>query len=594
MTVPVLSYTPGAAGRLSVDLERIISSRALIQANSGGGKSWALRQLLEETHGRVPHLVLDPEGEFYTLREKFDYTIGAKHGADFEATPRTAKLLCRRLVENGASAVLDLYELKLPERREFVRVFLEELVNLPRSLWQPYLVVLDEAHMYAPERSAGESSSTEAVIALASLGRKRGFALVCATQRLSKLHKDVAAELNTKLIGRTGLDVDMKRAGDELGMDKEHRAALQTLGEGEFFAYGPAIGAPGVTLVRTGAVTTSHPQPGQLATAAPPPSKRIAALISSALADLPTAAAEEAKTIEDLKRVNAELARKLRAAEKGAPEKIVTRPVVDGVAIAKAVDRMRGETIRVAEKRRAADSQAMASVVSVVQQLGKMVTERLAPSADRLLAALQTPIAWPNGNGHAPGVVSVAGEARSQSQIRSASATPPVTAPPRAARQSSGEELSKGERMMLTAIAQHDSCDREQLSILTGYKRSTRDAYLQRLIAKSYVGFAEPSGLLIATDEGLDALGDFAPLPTGSELREHWLGKLPEGESKVLAVVVMAWPDSVPRETVGGETGYKRSTRDAYLQRLLTRKLIETVGRGEVRARDMLFDEDER
>jgi DNA helicase HerA-like ATPase len=125
-------------------------------------------------------------------------------------------------VELGASAVLDLYELPLPSAR--VRpLFLTELMALPRSLWRPIIVVIDEAHKFAPERGSGESQSTEAVIALCTQGRKRGFCLVLATQRISKLHKDAAAELLNKMIGRTGLDVDVKRAGDELGFDKDER-----------------------------------------------------------------------------------------------------------------------------------------------------------------------------------------------------------------------------------------------------------------------------------------------------------------------------------------------------------------------------------
>jgi hypothetical protein len=41
-----------------------------------------------------------------------------------------------------------------------------------------------------------------------SQGRKRGFAGIIATQRLSKLHKDAAAEANNVIIGRTWLDAD--------------------------------------------------------------------------------------------------------------------------------------------------------------------------------------------------------------------------------------------------------------------------------------------------------------------------------------------------------------------------------------------------
>src|SRR6185312_5032994 len=42
--------------------------------------------------------------------------------------------------------------------------------------------------------------------------------------------------------------------------------------------------------------------------------------------------------------------------------------------------------------------------------------------------------------------------------------------------------LPRGEHAILTAAAQYpDGVSREQLTVLTGYKRSSRDTYLQRL-----------------------------------------------------------------------------------------------------------------
>lgn len=56
-------------GSNSIDLERLIESKLLIQANSGGGKSWTIRRLLEQSNGKVQQIVLDIEGEFGSLRE---------------------------------------------------------------------------------------------------------------------------------------------------------------------------------------------------------------------------------------------------------------------------------------------------------------------------------------------------------------------------------------------------------------------------------------------------------------------------------------------------------------------------------------------
>jgi DNA helicase HerA-like ATPase len=238
-----ISIGPG----VDVDLDRLIGTRLLVQANSGGGKSWAIRRLLEQTHGKVQQIVIDPEGEFATLREKFDYVLAARQGGDTLADPRTAKLLAERLLELGVSAILDIYELQPRERVSFVKLFLEALVDAKKELWHPVLVVLDEAHVFAPEQGHGEAESDEAVKGLATRGRKRGFCLVAATQRLSKLHKDVAAECNNKLIGRTGA-----RRRHEA---RRRRARLR---EGRSPAAARSRGR-GVLRVRARAVEGGHP-----------------------------------------------------------------------------------------------------------------------------------------------------------------------------------------------------------------------------------------------------------------------------------------------------------------------------------------------
>ncbi len=185
---------------VSLDLPTLLDTRLLVQANSGGGKSWLLRRLLEQSQGKVQQIVIDLEGEFATLREKYDYVLAGKDG-DTPAEPRSAHLLAKRLLELNVSAIIDLYELHYQDRKQFVRLFLESMINAPKQLWHPCLVVIDEAHKFCPEKEQSEASS--AVIDLATLGRKRGYCAILATQRLSKLHKDAAAECNNKLIGRT-------------------------------------------------------------------------------------------------------------------------------------------------------------------------------------------------------------------------------------------------------------------------------------------------------------------------------------------------------------------------------------------------------
>ena len=96
--------------KISFHLETLIYSRLLIQSNSGGGKSYLIRGLLERSHGKIQQIVLDLEGEFSTLREKYDYIIAGKDG-DTPADPKSAKLLARKLLELEVSAICDLSEL---------------------------------------------------------------------------------------------------------------------------------------------------------------------------------------------------------------------------------------------------------------------------------------------------------------------------------------------------------------------------------------------------------------------------------------------------------------------------------------------------
>lgn len=65
---------------ITIHLPKLISTRLLIQANSGGGKSWLIRRLLEQTYGKVQQIVIDLEGEFSTLRDKYDYLLVGKDG----------------------------------------------------------------------------------------------------------------------------------------------------------------------------------------------------------------------------------------------------------------------------------------------------------------------------------------------------------------------------------------------------------------------------------------------------------------------------------------------------------------------------------
>ena len=148
-----MNITVGKSGEkeVSLNLDVLLRTRLLIQANSGKGKSWLLRRLAEQLFGKIQVIIIDPEGEFASLREKFGYVLVGK-GGETPADPRSAALVAHKLLELRAPAVCDLYEMKPSSRHEWVQRFFEGMIDAPKNLWHPCILMLDEAHVFCPEK----------------------------------------------------------------------------------------------------------------------------------------------------------------------------------------------------------------------------------------------------------------------------------------------------------------------------------------------------------------------------------------------------------------------------------------------------------
>lgn len=265
---PPLLTLDGSKG-IHLDLEALLSSRLLIQGSSRSGKSHLLRYILEQTAARIPQVVIDWEGEYASLREAAPYAwLGSpEEGADAPLRPSTARRLCRETAGAGASVIVDLSELDIDDRYETAGAFLDELMHLPKEQRRARLVAIDECHELAPQ--VGDVASSAAVRAIVSRGGKRGLCAVGVTQRVSRLDKSVAEAMNW-IVGRTVLDVDVKRAASQLGFEGREAQRLKTLSRGRFYAFGPAIGDGSVQMVMSGEVRSHHPDGAKLSK---PPSR---------------------------------------------------------------------------------------------------------------------------------------------------------------------------------------------------------------------------------------------------------------------------------------------------------------------------------
>jgi len=552
---------------IKIDLARLISTRLLIQANSGGGKSWLIRRLLEQTHGKVQQIVIDLEGEFSTLRERYDYLLVGKDG-EIPANIQTAELLAIKLLKLNVSTIIDLSELKHHERIIFVKRFLDSLVNAPRNLWHTCLVVVDEAHQFCPEGKMSESGS--AVIDLQTRGRKRGFCGILATQRIAKLHKDAAAECNNVLVGRTVIDIDRRRAANDLGFTtKEQELGLKKLDDGEFFGYGPAISRDDYIKVRVGVVNTTHPEPGKNIIKSSKTPENIKKLMKDVI-DLPKEAEEEIKTKKDFVSKINELKRELRLLKHSKPTlEIDTNKLV----------KTKQEGYKEAEKSFMKEINFLRkendNLIELMNKIGSMLKIK------RLIR--------PDYTHKVKEVIPIKTNTYKENKHSN--------------KDSSDNELedkelniTAGALRMLKAVAMFEpnSVSKARIGTISGLssKKSGTFGHYLYVLKKNNLIKEHSKGLFVITDKGLTEAGDVEVIPTDPHsLINMWVKILKPKPGEIFRVIADTYPNSITKEEIVdrvGLTSYTSGTFGHYLY-ILKRNGLITVSRNEIKCVDELF-----
>lgn len=557
MTQALVRVGKGRGG-LRVSPASLVGGCALVQGTRGSGKSYLVRVMAEQTiAARLQTILLDPEGEYVTLREHLDVLLAGK-GRDVPCEARSAKLLARRVAELGISTVIDMSALVPDEQELFVAAFLGALDRLPKSLEASRLVVLDEAHRFCPESGKAKARSTEAVTLLMSQGRKRGLGAILVTQRLSKLRKDAAAEAANLFIGATS-PIDLHRAQDLLGVTSAEREALRTLSPGEFYATGPGLSARGVTRFAACAAITTHPEPGTRYKASPPPPKRAVAKLLAELADLPPSLEdEEAASLADAqKRVRA-LERELAAAKGAAPEVRCSKHAQPLHACADCTAAALAERDEAWRSRVAGLAEHAEGLASLARAMEARAPDpgsgvKRAPTRERTVAPP------PNG-------------AATRSPSRSPSAKPAVGGLP-------GGRFSA----MVVALAVHGPLTVQQLALHVGM--SAKGGGFRNYLGKGRsLGVWSGSDTIELTEAGHVEAGrvGYDALPQrGAELLEFWCShpKISGRARDMLRVIagsgdggisVEALADAVGMEPSGG--GYRN-----YIGRL---RALDLIGRG--------------
>lgn len=558
---------------LELPLDAVTQTFAIL-AVRGAGKTNLAGVLAEQMFAnKLPFVVIDPVGVWWGLRSQRDGKgpglsipiFGGRHG-DVPLESTGGELLADIVAGERLSCVVDVSEFSEGEKIRFLIAFAERLY---RRNEDPLHMFLEEADDYVPQRPFREQARLlRAWENIVRRGRSRGLGITMITQRSAAINKNVLTQIETLFVLRTTSPQD--RAAIELwlkhqGQSKTVMATLPGLANGEAWVWSPAW----LKMLKRIKV----PLRQTFDSGATPKARARRVTTTLATVDLAKISEQMAGTIERAKTTDPKhLRREIELLKKA----LRTAETANADPDRERRERELADAVAEIERLRV----VVDAVATASKDLLETARAALVPGRPGRGSRKSAPFAATRPAGSPAGVVG-----------RTIGSTAAPTGPPRLA---NGASLPKGERAVLIAAAQHPAgCTRELISIVTGYKRSSRDAYIQRLREKEYI--FQPShhggahgGAVEATTAGILALGDFERLPTGAALREHWLAELPQGEGLVLSTVVNAYPDPVSRDVIGMVTGYKRSSRDAYIQRLRTRQLVKTDAHG-VTANEVLF-----
>ena len=584
----------------------VVEDVVAILGRRGRGKTTTGVVIVEELHkAGARFCVADPTDVWHGLKSSRDgkrpgipcVVMGGERG-DVPLSPDGGEIIADFVADpTSPSCVL---ELKAFTQGELVRFMTAFLARLYHKNSHPLHLVLDEADQFAPQRPMpGEQAMLGAAQRVTKMGRSKGLHPLLITQRPATLNKNVLTQAGLLVAhaitgpqDRNAVD-DWIKANAEEGEREQFLSSLPGLPRGTAWFWSPDVPLFRQVGVRDRETFDSSATPKQGERIQPKAlaevdlealKVRIAATIEKARAEDPR---ELRKTIAGLQ---AELRKRSSTPAPVTPS--VTRKVEVPILKDAQVKRLEAAVEKLLAATRALGGEMANVAVQVAQQQG-VVVAAAGSISDQIKAALAATRDAQKGPAHvgatasAPAAFAGGGGPAADMKVRGyARAAPVVSRPP-----ANGDaRLGSGERKILTAIAQHpEGVTQEQLAVLTGYKRSSRGTYLQRLRAAGLIFYAAEDRIA-ATEGGIGELGsDFALLPTGDALREHWLGRLPEGERRIFAMVVEAYPRAVTRTAIGEATNYQRSSVGTYLQRLSARRLVRPVGRGEVMAAEGLF-----
>ncbi len=543
-------------GDVKIPLESYAISGTAVLGIKESGKTVLAKGIVEQLleHGVMP-IVFDAIGVWRHLKvpgegsrgKGFKVVVAGGKEPDLPLTPGSAAEIVRAAIRENIPLVIDLYDKRLSKAdwRKIVQTCFRTLLYENEGVRH---IILEETAEYAPQKILDGETYAE-VEKLVRMGGNASLGITLINQRAQEVNKAILDLCENMVLmrqrGAHAID-SLEKWMDRMAPEQSRGIAkkLPNMTAGECFVF---HGASDVAVhTRSTMCRSFHPDRRK---------------------PVPVGAIAERKVITSdfVTRLSADLSKVIEEIEANDPKKLKARIAeLERMSISRASNE--------AAKINTGDGELQRRIAVLEQDNRTLEDQR-----DTVAGRFEDLRKWcyDEFDIHAAAVEEQRARLSSMPKLPSfkelpkPSAPPPKPATPRlperqaaaaVSRPSAGSfDLSLAERRVLTVLAQHGPCDAGRLALLAGYTYS--GGFRNALSSLRTSGLIEGAntGTMSITDAGMNE-GPFDPLPSGAELREHWLrfSGFGAGERKVLQAL-LDHPRGLDAPGLCAITGYEYS-----------------------------------
>lgn len=218
---------------LSLPVIEVLTGRGVIFGKSGSGKSNSASVITEELLEKgFPVLIIDVEGEYATLKDRYDIVhIGDDAEFDFKLFETEPEQIVDFCLDQNRPVIIDISDvLEIDQAHSVVKDTLRVLFSREKRVQQPFLVIVEEIHEFLPQQG-GLDELGETLIRIAKRGRKRGLGLTGLSQRPASVDKDFITQCDWLVWHRLTWQNDTRVVKSIMGSEKAQE--VQELETGE-------------------------------------------------------------------------------------------------------------------------------------------------------------------------------------------------------------------------------------------------------------------------------------------------------------------------------------------------------------------------